>query len=127
MTKPVAVYGGPYAHETDEITLESSKETPDYDSLISGWKTISQGALDYIESLKHPVDPKTGTFVTNVVVNYDKEDGTTPEVADFDRDRKTLGNGELVEPAPEGATNPENNAGEDTKVENQTEIDLDKL
>lgn len=82
MSKPVIVYGGPYAHETDDITLESSKETPNYDELISGWKTISQGAHDYIEALKNPVAPEPGPFTNNVVVDYDKVDETIPAVAE---------------------------------------------
>lgn len=63
--KPTVVYGGPYAGETDPITFESSKEKPDYDGLISEWKTISQGAVDYIASLKKPEPVKDGVFVQN--------------------------------------------------------------
>lgn len=63
--KPTVVYGGPYATETDPITFESSKENPDYDGLISGWKTISQGAVDYIASLKKPEPVTDGVFVQN--------------------------------------------------------------
>lgn len=63
--KPEIIYGGPYAVESDAITLESAKEKPDYDGLISGWKSISQGAYDYIQSLKEPVEV-SGPFVENV-------------------------------------------------------------
>lgn len=141
--EPVIVYGGPYAHETDAITLESSQEKPNYDRLISEWNIISQGAHDYIESLKRPVAPNVGPFTENVVIDYDKRDDRIPAVADFDRDRETLGQGELKEEAPEGATNPENSADESTKgpkpsdvpvsesVKNgevkPVEVDLDKL
>ena len=113
--KPVAIYGGPYAHETDEITLESSKEKPNYDRLISDWKSISQGALDYIESLKQPLEDPIGKFVNNVEIDYSQVDNTIPETRDFDRD-KVAGKPAAVEDAPEPQTDP-----------NQSEIDLDKL
>jgi hypothetical protein len=115
--KPTVVYGGPYADETDAITLESSKETPDYDGLISDWKTVSQGAVDYIASLKKPLVIPVGVFVNNVEVDYDKVDNTLPKTADFDRDRETLGEGDLVEDTDKTNTN---GAG-------QSEIDLENL
>lgn len=130
MKQPTIVYGGPYAHETDAITLESSQEKPNYDRLISEWNTISQGAHDYITSLKNPVDPIVGVFVENVKVDYDKVDNTIPETYDFDRDRKTLGDGNLVEDTDQTNTN---GAGGDEiptpkdVAEGQTEVDLDKL
>ena len=133
--KPAVIYGGPYAHETDEITLESSKEKPNYDKLISGWKTISQGAMDYIATLKRPEDIRVGPFTENVVIDYDKRDDRIPDVADFDRDRKALELGDLLEDAPVNSTVPENAADEDTKTDgfqeqsenHQTEVDLDNL
>lgn len=66
MPKPKIVYGGPFSHEADAINRESTKDTPDYTELVSEWKTISQGAHDYIESLKAPEEVKAGPFVENV-------------------------------------------------------------
>lgn len=84
MAKPAIIYGGPYAHESDAITAESAKKHPNYDQLISGWKSISQGASDYIHSLKNPVNPEPGEFMPNVVVDYEKVDEIIPAVEDFD-------------------------------------------
>ena len=116
--KPSVVYGGPYSQESDAITLESAQEKPDYDNLISGWKTISQGAVDYIASLKKPAKEKDGPFINNVVIDYDKVDNTLPEVKDFDRDREKVSDDDLIED-----TDKENTNGAGT----QTEVDLDDL
>lgn len=128
LKKPTTVYGGPYSQESDAITLESSKKKPNYDQLISGWKTVSQGALDYIASLESPVEREEGPFVDNVKIDYDKVDNTIPATADFDRDREKLGEGDLVEDSDKTNTN---GAGEvptpKDVAEGQLEVDLDKL
>lgn len=71
---PPMVYGGPYNQESSAITLESTKETPDYDTLVSSWKTISQGAVAFINDLKNPKPIKDGPFVNNAVFVYEKSD-----------------------------------------------------
>lgn len=72
------IYGGPYAHESEAIIAESQKKKPNFDKLISGWNTITQGALDAIENVKNPPEPFSGTFSKNVV-NVDEEE--VPEVS----------------------------------------------
>ena len=133
--KPETVYGGPYSQETDAIVEESLKKKPDYEKLISGWKTVSQGALDFIASQPHkePESPE-GPFVENVKIEYDKEDTDIPETASFDRDRKTLeeGEGTLVTDSDTENTNGAGGDGiptpkEVAEVTGQTEVDLDKL
>lgn len=128
--KPETVYGGPYSQESDAITLESAKKSPNYSHLISGWKTVSQGALDFIASLENPVAPEDGPFIENVKVDYDKEDNYIPETKAFDRDSKTLEEGEGTLVKDTDGTN-ENGAGEvptpKDVAEGQTEVDLDKL
>jgi hypothetical protein len=136
--KPETVYGGPYAQESDAITAESLKKKPDYERLISGWKTVSQGALDFIASQPHkePEAPE-GPFVENVKIDYDKEDTYIPETKEFDRDSKTLEEGEGTLVKDTDADN-ENGAGgdeiptpkevaESDAVKGQTEVNLDEL
>lgn len=117
MAKAKVVYGGPYSQESDAITTESTKENPDYTQLTADWKTISQGALDYIQSLIKPKTPKPGPFVNNAVIDYENEKTLDiPDVADFDRDREKLGLGDLLEDAPV-----------EDKEEKSNDVDLDKL
>lgn len=71
---PPMVYGGPYNQESSAITVESTKDEPDYDTLVSSWKTISQGAVAFINDLKNPKPIKPGPFVENAVVYYEKSD-----------------------------------------------------
>ncbi len=87
MAKAKVVYGGPYSQETDAITLESSKEKPDYTALTSDWKTISQGALDYIQSLIHPEKPKDGPFVNNAVFKEEEPVEEEKKSNDVDLDK----------------------------------------
>jgi hypothetical protein len=60
------VYGGPYADETAAITAESQKEKPNFDELTKEWKTISNGALAYIEQVQLPIKAPVGKFIQNV-------------------------------------------------------------
>lgn len=120
MPKPVAIYGGPYAHEVESIKEESERKKPNYEKLISGWKSISQGALDYIEDLKNPANALDGNFSENSVIDYENFDTYIPKVYDFDRDK---GKGPVL------------NTGapaflpifSETPVKETVEVDLEKL
>jgi hypothetical protein len=75
---PETIYGGPYEHESAAITEESQKKKPNYERLIRGWNTITQGALAYIDSLENPVEPKSGKFSENSRIS--KEEAENPPV-----------------------------------------------
>lgn len=135
MAEPQVIYGGPYASESDAIKAESTKKRPNYAKLTEKWPTISQGALDYINDLKHPSKPLEGEFSQNVVIDYDQEDTYIPEVADFDQYKEKAE--EIMDKAnatpgpdqPEAKENPHLNVEDDPDHESKFESDddLDKL
>ncbi len=75
---PKEIYGGPYAAEAKAINAEAEKEEPDFDGLISGWKTITYGALQHIETLKNPEPAYVGPFSAN----FKEAEEAKPETAD---------------------------------------------
>lgn len=74
LRKPPVVYGGPYNQESTSLTIESTKDKPEYDQLISTWKTVSQGAVAFIEQLKAPKEEPVGPFVNNSVPAKEESD-----------------------------------------------------
>lgn len=128
MTGPTVIYGGPYSHESEAIVAESQKETPDFDGLIAGWNTITQGALEALEHAKNPPEPFSGNFSRNVK-NVDDEKAEVPPVTlyttpdenilpqDADKDRD---NPEVVVTAPTGETAPESTTTESTTTTENT-------
>ena len=82
MAGPTVIYGGPYAHESAAIIAESEKKKPNFDKLIAGWNTITQGAVEAIDRAKNPPEPFSGNFVNNVK-NADPEEPEVPAVTKY--------------------------------------------
>jgi hypothetical protein len=78
MAKPTVIYGGPYAHESEAILAEANKKKPDFDKLIEGWNTITQGAVEAIEQAKNPPEPFAGNWSNNHKVS--KEEAENPPI-----------------------------------------------
>jgi len=95
------VYGGPYADETAAITAESQKEKPNFDELTKEWKTISNGALAYIEQVQLPIKAPVGVFIENVKFE-EKEEVEIPAVVPFTSpDEEVVKDDATVETVPE--------------------------
>jgi hypothetical protein len=78
MAKPTVIYGGPYVHESEAIIAESQKKNPNFEKLVAGWNTITQGAVDAIELAKNPPEPFSGNFSKNSVIS--KEEAENPPI-----------------------------------------------
>lgn len=111
---PDIVYGGPYADESAAITKESQKENPNFAELTKDWKTISQGAVNYIEQVQKPIEKPVGTFISNV--QEEEKEVEIPAVVPFT--------------APdEVASDPDatvSTAPEETSEEEQSQEEFDK-
>lgn len=116
---PDVVYGGPYANEADAITKESLKENPDFAELTKDWKTISQGAKDYIEQVQKPVEKPEGVFITNYVED-EKEEVEVPAVVPF-----VTPDEEVTDPDATNETVPDSVPAEDTE-EDKSQEEFDK-
>lgn len=118
---PETIYGGPYAHESAAIIEESQKKKPNYERLIRGWNTITQGAREAIDKLENPVEPESGKFSENSKISKEEAENppippvtlyTTPDEDIIDQD------------AQDHVDDPEKNVTAPIK---SADVDLDKL
>lgn len=122
---PTTIYGGPYAHESEAILEESKKKKPNFDKLIAGWNTITQGALEAIELQKNPVEPKSGKFSENHKIS--KEEAENPEVPPVTL--YTTPDEDIIDQdAKDHVDDPEKNVTAPiAEAKSDNDVDLDKL
>lgn len=121
---PETIYGGPYAHESAAIIEESQKKKPNYERLIRGWNTITQGAREAIDKLENPVEPESGKFSENSKISKEEAENppippvtlyTTPDEDIIDQDAK------------DHVNDPEKNVTAPIESKSDNDVDLDKL
>lgn len=125
---PDIVYGGPYANEADAITKESLKENPDFAELTKDWKTISQGAKDYIEQVQKPVEKREGVFISNYVED-EKEEVEVPAVVPFITPDEVVTDPDATvetEPETEAPVEEETPVEEEQTVSEEEQAEFDK-